>query len=71
MSLDWLAGREGFERDAHRRTAPPLPPDESALLADYRSCTARERTVIRATASTMADGGHAKNDEHAGAERAG
>ena len=55
ITLDELAGREWHD--------PSLSPDESALVDDYRSLTKRQRDAFRATISTVADGGLAKNDE--------
>lgn len=63
VSLDWLAGRDGFERDSHKRPSPALAADEAALVDDFRRLTPREKTVVRAAASTMADGGEPKNSE--------
>ena len=77
VSLDWLAGHPGYGPRAHRdpsqrpSPAPQLDPGESELLSDYRACTSREQTVLRATASTMADGGRAKNSGLPGAGMAG
>lgn len=72
VSLDWLAGREGYDRDSHKRGSPtsPLPPDESGLLDDYRSMTPRGKTAICEMASTLADGGMAKNQDVGRAEGA-
>lgn len=72
VSLDWLAGRDGYARDAHKGgERPPLSADEAELVSLYRDCTPRERNALRVTASTMADGGMAKNDEDRRAEAAG
>lgn len=72
VSLDWLAGRDGYDRDSHKRGSPtsPLPPDESGLLDDYRSMTPRGKTAICEMASTLADGGMAKNQDVGRAEGA-
>ena len=63
ITLDELAGREWPQ-------APALTPDERRLVEDYRGCTPRERNVLRMTASTMSDGGHAKNMGYGRAEEA-
>lgn len=57
-SIDEIAGREPAS----------LPADERALLSDYRSLTPREKALVCETASTMADGGNAKNLGDVGAE---
>ena len=63
MSLDWLAGREGFERDSHKRPYPAMAPDVAQLVDDYVPLTPREKAAVRAIVSTMADGGEAKNPD--------
>lgn len=56
-TIDEIAGREP--------ASPALSQDEHALLSDYRHLTPREKGAVRATASAMADGGHAKSTETA------
>lgn len=63
VSLDWLAGREGFERDSHKRPSPAMAPDVAQLVDDYVPLTPREKAAVRAIVSTMADGGEAKNPD--------
>ena len=59
VSLDWLAGREGFERDSHKRPSPAV----AQLVDDYVPLTPRETAAVRAIVSPMADGGEAKNPD--------
>lgn len=70
VSLDWLAGRPGYARDAHRAaSSPPLPPDESALVDSYRRMDAGDRPAFLSTARALAYAGEAKKAGTGDAER--
>lgn len=54
VSLDWLAGRDGYERDSHKRPSPALAPDVAGLVDDYNSTTTQWQHVIAEQAAHAA-----------------
>ena len=62
ISLDYLAGREGYDEHGRIGSSTALSPDECGLILDYRRMELEERETIAKTAHTFALAGDAKKE---------
>ena len=62
ISLDYLAGREGYGERGRLGPSPVLAADEAVLVGDYRRMEPEERETIARTAHAFALAGEAKKE---------
>ena len=64
VSLDWLAGREGYTRDSHkhRSPTPAMTAVERSIVDDYRRMDDADKPAFVSTAHALAFAGEAKKE---------
>lgn len=70
VSLDWLAGRDGYERDSHKnKYSPSIADDEQELVDSYRATHDYFKPEISDFAARQSER-HPKKQDNGGAGRA-